>query len=146
MLSDQKDIRGRAVRVKIGTLGAWTVDQARKEARRLIVLMDQGINPNRRAREEAARGVTLADSIEMHLLAMEAKVCVKRSKDSVRDELRLHMGDWLRRPLSEITRDDCASRHIRITKGSGPYAANRVFWLFRACYNSAARRMDDLCG
>ena len=43
----QKTIGGRSVRVTIGRLGAWTVAQARRRAREIIVQMDQGIDPNR---------------------------------------------------------------------------------------------------
>src|SRR4026208_429020 len=47
----QKDVRGRSVRVTIGRLGAWTVEQARKRARELIVQMDTGVNPNETERQ-----------------------------------------------------------------------------------------------
>ena len=40
----QKDIRGRSVRVKIGRVGAWTAEMARRRARELIVQMDQGVD------------------------------------------------------------------------------------------------------
>src|SRR6476660_4046630 len=48
----QKDVRGRSVRVTIGSFPEWTADRARKEARERIVEMDKGGNPNRRKREE----------------------------------------------------------------------------------------------
>jgi integrase len=140
----QKDVRGRSVRVTIGRLGAWTVDQARKRARELVVQMDSGVDPNAREREESARGVTLAEAVEMHLSTMRAKSCAPRSLQVIRDECRRHLSDWLQRPLGSITRNECAQRHERITERSGRYAANRVLQSFRACYNTAARRMDDL--
>lgn len=43
---------GHTVRVTIGTPAAWTLDAARKEAARLKVLTDQGINPSEQRREE----------------------------------------------------------------------------------------------
>lgn len=140
----QRDVRRRTVRVTIGRLGTWTIAEARRKARELIVEMDQGTDPNQRAREEAAKGLTLADAIEMHISAMQAKQCTERSMETIRDEIGRHMPDWLNRPLASIKRNECAQRHERITRRSGPYAANRAFMEFRACYNTAARRMDDL--
>lgn len=47
-------IHGKAARVIIGSPDAWTLDQARAEARRLKVLVDQGIDP-REEREAKAK-------------------------------------------------------------------------------------------
>ncbi|MCY2961804.1 MAG: integrase family protein [Planctomycetota bacterium] len=137
----QKDVKGRSVRVTIGRFPDWTSEQARKRARELVVEMDKGGNPNRREREEAARGVTLAEAIEWHKEAMRARECAERSIASVSYEIGLHLGDWLKRPLAEITPNECATRHRRI---KGKYAANRVMRLLRACYNTAEKRQGDL--
>jgi integrase len=140
----QRDVRGRSVRVKVGRYPTWTVDEARKRARELVVQMDQGCDPNARKREEAARGATLADAVEWHAAAMRARRCAERSVQSIREEMRRHLADWLQRPLSGIRPAECASRHERVTEKSGPHAANRALQHFRACWNTAARRLDDL--
>ncbi|OZB51151.1 MAG: preprotein translocase, partial [Thiomonas sp. 14-66-4] len=44
--------KGRTVRVTIGSPAAWTIDDARKEAARLKVLVDSGINPAEQRREQ----------------------------------------------------------------------------------------------
>ncbi|MGE0070987.1 MAG: tyrosine-type recombinase/integrase [Thiomonas sp.] len=41
-----------AVRVTIGSPAAWTIDAARREAARLRVLVDSGVNPNEQRREQ----------------------------------------------------------------------------------------------
>lgn len=140
----QKDIRGRSVRVTIGRYPDWAVDQARKRAHELIVQMDQGIDPNRRKKEEAAKGVTLAEAIDMHLSSMRARRCAARSMNVIQEECERLLSDWLARPLATITPNECAKRHERITERNGPYAANRALQHFRACYNTAARRVEDL--
>ncbi len=140
----QRDVHSKTRRVKIGRYPTWTVDQARKRARELLVLMDQGIDPNAQKREEASRGTTLRQAMEMHLTAMRAKRCAPRSLETVRFELEHHLGDWLDRPLIDIRPSDCANRHTRITKRCGPYAGNRALQTFRACWNTAARALDDL--
>ena len=45
-------LNGKTVRVTIGTQKAWGIDEARKEAARLKVLIDQGINPTEQRREQ----------------------------------------------------------------------------------------------
>jgi hypothetical protein len=151
----QRDVNGRTVRVTIGRLGAWTLSQARRQAEVLIGDMSRGIDPNERKREERARareeraqakehGTTLAQARDWHLSAMRAKKRAERSMQSVVEELDRYLADWLGRPLAEIKRNDGAERHERITRKHGPYAANRAFRLFRAVFNTAARRMEDL--
>lgn len=145
----QKDVRGKTRRVKIGRYPTWTVDQARRRARELIVQMDQGVDPNAQKREEAARGTTLREAREWHIAAMRARRCAERSKETVRYETvryetDRHLSDWLDRPLADIRPGECARRHERITDGPGPCAANRALQTFRACWNTAARRLEDL--
>lgn len=139
----QKDLNGKSKRVKIGRLPAWTPDLARKRAMELTVEMDRGGDPNARAREERARGTTLSEAIEWHQTAMRAKRCSDRSIETVRLECERHLSDWLNRPLASITRNECARRHERVT-GNGRYAANRVLQVFRAVYNTASRRLEEL--
>ena len=67
---------GRTVRVTIGTPAAWTLDAARKEAARLKVLTDQGVNPSEQRREQAAataaaRKKAKAEQQRQHLTVAE---------------------------------------------------------------------------
>ncbi len=141
----QKDVAGRTVRVTIGRYGrVWTAERARKEAIQVLAEMDRGENPNRRMRQAAARGVTLAQAVEMHLADMRKYKRAERSMQDFRDKPTRHLADWLSRPLREITRAECRARHNQITKNSGPYAANQTFAIFRAAYNTAASVHDDL--
>ena len=140
----QKDIRGKTRQVGIGQYPAWTPEMARKQAMELIVQMDSGVDPNARAREEKARGTTLDEAIEWHQTAMRAKRCAERSIATIREEAERHLADWLNRPLASITRHECAQRHERVTEKAGPYAANRALQHFRAVYNTAGRRLEEL--
>ena len=140
----QKDISGRSKRVTIGRFGEWTADEARKHARELVVLMSKGIDPNEEKRAKREQGTTFEEAIQMHIAAMKAKRCAQGSMDSVIEESDRHLSDWLNRPLSTVTRNECATRHERITENSGPYAANQALQQFRAVYNTANRRMEGL--
>lgn len=140
----QKDINGRSKRVTIGRFGEWTADDARKHARELAVQMAKGIDPNEEKRAKRELGTTFEEAIEMHLAAMRAKRCAQRSMDVILEDSSRYLSDWLNRPLASISRNECATRHERITEDSGPYAANRALQQFRAVYNTANRRMEGL--
>ncbi|MBI1382571.1 MAG: DUF4102 domain-containing protein [Planctomycetaceae bacterium] len=139
----QKDINGRTRRVTIGKWPTWRVGQARERARELLVSMDKGIDPAEEKRKEAARGVTLDEAINFHQAAMRAKECAPLSIENCRVEITRHLGDWLSRPLSSISRDEVIRRHERVSE-RGKYSANRVLRLFRTVYNTAARRFPEL--
>jgi integrase len=93
---------------------------------------------------ESSRGVDLAEAIELHLRAMNAKGCAERSRSAFREECARHLADWLERPLASLSRHEVALRHELLTAERGPYLANRVLAQFRAVYNTAARRFEQL--
>jgi len=88
--------------------------------------------------------ITLAEAIELHLRAMRAKGCASRSMATFDEECAVRLGDWLERPLASLTRHEVALRHEELTDERGPYLANRVMQQFRAVYNTAARRFEEL--
>jgi len=63
----QCDIRGRTTRVTIGQYGIYTVDQARKKARELLLQMANGENPNTIKRVQKSRNITLKEAAELYL-------------------------------------------------------------------------------
>jgi len=139
-----KTVRGRSRTFTLGNVGDVTVEQARAQARILVADILKGIDPAARKREQAARGTTLREAMDMHAASMRARECVPLSIERMYSEMEDHLGDWLPRPIAEITRGDCAQRHERITTQRGRYAANRALRHFRACYNTANRRTEGL--
>ena len=140
----QRDVAGRTRRVKIGRYPTWTVDQARRRARELMVEMDQGVDPNAQKREAAARSTTLREAMGMHMASMRARNCAPKSLETLEYELGRQLADWLDRPLIEIRPKECAARHQRITEQHGRYAGNRALQAFRAVWNTAQRSLEDL--
>ncbi len=147
---------GRNVRAKIGHFDpegkGWTVDKARKRAGELRVQMDRGIDPIRERREAAARGITLADAVDLHLAHMRKAGRAAGTFRNVRDVFGIPakegktkdgpLKDWMRRPLNTFTREELRKRHERITKARGPYSANHAMKMFSAVYNSALKTHD----
>ncbi|MEM8757231.1 MAG: integrase family protein [Planctomycetota bacterium] len=136
----QRSVRGRSKRVTIGDAQSWTLDDARKEARRLTVQVDSGEGLDAAQRPET---VTLADAIEMHIKQLRAKGGSERTASDTYEEFDRHCRDWLQRPIVEIKASDCSQRHEKITKNSGPAVANRIMRGVRAIHNTAGRRFDD---
>ncbi|MCC4117646.1 integrase family protein [Aromatoleum toluclasticum] len=80
----QSKLNGKDIRLKIGDTRAWGIDAARDEARRLLTLMNQGIDPrderqervvaNEAKRKDAARQqATVGDAWLVYLDARRAK-------------------------------------------------------------------------
>ena len=88
----QARLHGKALRVTIGPVDAWAIDEARGEARRLRVMVDSGIHPNEQKREQAA-------------VATAKKVTEQRAQVTVGDAwpvyLEARKGDWSDHHLSD---------------------------------------------
>lgn len=66
-------LNGAALRITIGDAKAWTLGDARTEARRLRTLVDQGIDPRELAREKAAAKAREKAAVEMARLEEERR-------------------------------------------------------------------------
>lgn len=164
----QRDINGKSVRTSIGRYGVFTVEQAREEARELLMKMTKGINPNKEAQASQSQTVTLKDGLALHLKSMKAKGRSKRTTDDYEYRMTRYLPDWLDRPLASITRTEARERHHKIAadiaagkyatvtpkngkaytkernEDSGRYQANSVFRVFRAIYNRVAREYEGM--
>jgi integrase len=138
----QRDIGGRTVRVTLGRHGVITTSQAKTEAGDALGLMRRGINPNEQKRAAQGRSITLQEAADLYL-SSKKKRAAKTAK-WFNDALRLHLKDWLKKPLAEINRKMVNTRHRRIGKKSGTYAANATMRAFRAAYNRAMKQYEDL--
>jgi integrase len=138
----QRDIGGRTVRVTLGRHGVITTSQAKAEAGDAIALMRKGINPNEQRRAAQGRSLTLQEAADLYLGGNKKKA--EKTLKWFNDAMRLHLKDWLNKPLAEIDRKAVKTRHRRIGMKSGPYAANATMRAFRAAYNRAVKQHPDL--
>ena len=118
-------------RVVIGRYGRIAPDQARRMAQDLLGRVARGEDP---AGERAdARGVpTLARAFEVYMAANP-----NRAVNTVRlyrQNLRVNLSDWLKRPLDAITRQDVEDRFNLITGKHGWSAANQTLSMLRSIY------------
>lgn len=139
----QSLVNGRQVRTKIGDHPSMDAKQARDAARKMLVSMRSGENPNEERRKARARGITLRDAMEMHL---SARALSEVTRSGYRYNIEQYLPDWIDRPLAELgaDRSGARDRHRRIGEAHGPTVADNAFRIFRAIYNRGLRQHPDL--
>lgn len=122
----QSLVNGKQVRTKLGDHPSMDAKQARDLARKTLVEMRGGANPNEERRKAKARGITLRDALDLHLAA---KPLSPRTKDDYRYCCDQYLPDWLDKALAEIGTDRAGvrERHRRITEKHGASTADTVF-------------------
>ncbi|MFL0418410.1 tyrosine-type recombinase/integrase [Sphingomonas sp. 179-I 2A4 NHS] len=131
----------RAQRVTIGPHGSWTPDKARTEAKRLRVLVDQGVNPAEQDRERRRQAVDLAFDV---YAALFVKSALKNDwKDWAAGE-RLLMSEAVpvlrAKPLLTIKRSDIAAVLDRLA--DRPASARLAHATMRKMFKWAEGRGD----
>jgi integrase len=142
--------------VTIGPHNVLSTEQARTEAKRLLALMCQGINPNEQKRQtrqdqaaekqrtaaiRKARGVTLRSVLDDYL---QSRSNLKTNTAYVyKCTLRGSLGDWLDMPISDITKDMIENRHREISNAGKKGAANHVMRILRALLTYASVKYSD---
>lgn len=139
----ESKIAGKTIRVTLGKHGVFTTEEARGEAKAILGQVARHINPNDELKAKRARSVTCAQVQEDYL---KARKNLKPS--TVRDYRRIfntYLGDWVNKPLAEITKDMVERQHRKIGERS-PAQANLAFRYFRALVNFAMAQYEDSNG
>ena len=136
-------VKGRTVRATIGKHGVYTAEQARLQARELLLMMSKGINPHDKEKEEKARAVTLEHALSDYLIAR--KTLKPTTIYDYKRTINCYISDWKNRPLLEITKDMVSKRHFLIGQKSKAQA-NLVMRYLRAIYNFASYQYEDSKG
>jgi integrase len=139
-------VRGTGIerRPTIGARPQWDAPRARKEAQRLLRLMDQGIDPLAEARALRA-APTVADLADRYLAEVHSKSAAGRVKGSNRDKDHRKMvqvivgGLGARRRVADVHEGDAQALHDAITASGRPVRANRIKAVGRAMFNLAAK-------
>jgi integrase len=119
----------------IGRNGTWTPDTARTEARRLLGLVAQRVDP---ASERVRSGETFGAEVERYI---ERKRSVLRPRSIIEIEryLRVQCKSLHSLPLTGIDRRTIALTLAEIEQGSGPVARNRARTSLSAFFAYAIR-------
>ena len=139
-------IREFACMTKLGDAVTLTARDARKKAKDALGKIARGERPG--SEDVAQHGETTLRQAwerykEAHLIRKKRG---ERTVKGYQDHMEQHFADWLDRPLSRLGRNPqlVAERHDKVTKESGPYAANGCMRTLRAVYNHAAKSHLDL--
>lgn len=104
---------GQMTRVLIGRADDIGATEARKLARIKIGEMQQGVDPNQLKRQRQAdahrTGLTLAEGLSIYLI--ERDKLRPATKATYERDIRTTFGDYLDRPLSELTPERVRDRH-----------------------------------
>ena len=131
---------GRSRRTRIGEHGRLTPEQARKEARKILGLVEGGADPI--AERKAARAVRTFKAVADDFLANHVRAKRKgRTADEYARILSVHVVPALgSKRIVDLRRADVAKLHARLA--ASPYQANRALALVSAIWNWAARREE----
>jgi integrase len=133
----QKDVSGKTVRTRLGIWPETRATDARYEAAQLVAQYASGAVARRL---QASRIPTLEQALETYLA--RPKLRSEQNKRHVEQQMRGHLGTWLRTPLDQVTKADCVRAHAQVAR-SGERIANHVLKTFRSIYNHA-RRVHEL--
>lgn len=129
----QKDIGGQTKRILIGRFPIISADAARQTA--LGFALEWGRGAGKQVQVGAP---TLETATAAYLARPRLRSDVH--KNSIRQQFNLHLKDWLRLPLDEITKSMVVARHRSLAKT--PSAANHLLKYFRTVWNHSRRVFD----
>lgn len=129
----QKDVGGQTKRILIGRHPIVSAQIARQAA------LEYALEWSRGSGKLVQQKVpTLEAALESYLA--RPKLRSETHKHGIRQQFNLHLKDWLKRPLDEITKAQVVDRHRSMA--STPSGANHVLKYFRTVWNHARRTTD----
>ena len=128
----------------IGRYGEITVEQARREAQKLLGKIATGIDP--RAEQQATRlqSLTLQEVFQDYTKAR--KDLKPKTLYDYQNVLNRAFTSWKDKPLVSITKDKVAKLHSNLGEAKGEAYANLAMRLLRALFNFAAGQYEDAQG
>ena len=129
----QSRVNGKTRRVKIGEHGIFTVDQARKKAKQILLDMENGIDPNQQKKIQVINITTLEDVSVSYIKDRRLK---PSSVNDIHKHLKGIFLPWKDQPITNITRDMVLTLFRKRSEES-PAQANQGFRVLRALLNYA---------
>jgi len=132
-----RDSGNRQRRLKLGTYGKLTPEQARSLAIQRLAEVEQGRDPLKEKRA-AREGLSVAELARRFLDQHSSKKKTAAEDRRILDRYVLpQLGT---RRVDEITRSDVAKLHARVTSDNGPYMANHTLTLLGVLFQFAEDR------
>ena len=128
----ERRVKGRTRRVTIGSVGVFTVSEARNEAQKHLGLMATDIDPNQAKAQARAKSITLLEALDAYLIGRDLKPTTIKGN---RNLMKANFGDWYCKELRHITPAMIVQRFDRLTAIKSESVANSSMRVFRACWN-----------
>lgn len=136
-------VQGKPKRITLGKHGPLTAEQARRKAQGLLGDIAMGKDPNAEKREHLTRGVTLKQVYDEYL--QTRRDLKPNTLHDYKRCIEVSLGDWLSRPIAEISKEMVEKRHQKL--GSTSHArANNTMRVLRALFNFAMEQYEDKNG
>jgi integrase len=119
-----RDQHGRTRRIALGDVSLVSLDDAREEARRKAASIAHGANPSVERKAKRTAG-TVLELIDAYLLQVKDRLRPRSLKETERN-LRKHSASLHHERIEAVHRREISAMLERISKKSGPIAANRV--------------------
>lgn len=136
----RRRLNGRQRYVTIGSAAAWTVEEARKQARAIIADMDRGTDHNAEKAKAKVQGITLREAVTSYV-EDNAKLKPRTRKEYV-EVLERNLSDWMSKPLDTISPDMVRKRYAALAERA-PTQGDLTFRVFRAVFNGANALMEE---
>src|SRR5882762_2443012 len=135
---------GKNKRLKVGSFGRLTVEEARKEAKSQLFKLEIGEHPREVGRATRAKRITLEQCFE------DFKQARKALKDRTLYDygrcLDVAFEKWKDKPLIQITKDMVQQKHAELGEARGQAYANLSMRFLRALFNFAIGQYEDANG
>ncbi|WP_334187446.1 tyrosine-type recombinase/integrase [Noviherbaspirillum sp.] len=138
-----RKFNGRSIRLTIGRYPAWSEEQARKQANKLIVQLDQGIDPREERQKAQTDAVTLEAAFQRFISERQLKPRTaydynRYMRGVVQSGKPQFFSDWQNKPIASITEDMIASRYAKLKDGArGAAQASSAMRVLRSVLNYA---------
>lgn len=126
-------VNGRVVRATVGKFPAMNVDDARKRARRMLVDMGDGTNPNDERKQGRSQALTLA-AIFASFMAARKNLSVT-TRAGYKGVFERYLSVWKNRNVGGITNQMVLDLHAQIGETRGKNVANQAMRLLRVTLN-----------
>jgi integrase len=111
----KKNTSGSVQRITLGRFPDWSVNEAQKEAEKIIPELAQGINHAEEKRKQKLRGMTLQELLNRYL---EDKTDLREASIfDYKQKIKQGFSDWLDKPINKITREMVSARRNQLTGG-----------------------------
>jgi len=104
---------GNPTKITLGLCENLSATKARNLAKKHLADMALGINPNTTQKMNNYRGMTLGEAIEQYI-AEKSHTLKPSTIRSYRSTLSNNFSKWMRKPISQITPQECVARYGQI--------------------------------